>query len=136
MSLTLDLMKRRYDGHPVNNFERMFCHLMDMGDKKDIKSVDAFIWVSCGSSGKGCLCVNLNRSGAKDVHVCHDQISMPVVTLKGVSSLVLDDSGWLGVYNGVYLIAGTCGPFDLRAEVMYDDNRREYLKMEDWKDES
>ena len=136
MSLTLDFMKRRYDGHPVNNFERMLCHLMDKCEEKDVRSVDIYLWVHCDSSDQGCLKINLNRPGVKDIRVCDDQISSDIVKLKGVTSLVLDDRGGLGVYNGLYLIASTRGPFDLRAEVMHDDDRREYLKMEDWKDES
>ena len=132
MSLTIDLMKRRYDGHPSDDFERMLCHLIKLGDEEHIRSVDVFLWVNCDSSDQGCLRTNLNRPGVKNVWVCHDQISSDIVTLKGVTSLVFDDDGGLGVYNGVYLIASTCGPFDLRAEVMYDDNRRRYLKMEDW----
>lgn len=131
-----DLIEKTYDGMEIDPVNRTLMTLFDRLNPKRIGDVDhawIYIWTKMDTAGKLCLCVYLSWKMERvrvSVHTSQSVVSGLEFPGILISHLEIDDRGRVLLYDGNILIAYADGPLDVRAELITNENKNEYLKME------
>lgn len=133
-----DLVGKTYDGMETDPVNRILMKLFDRLNPKKRGDVDhawIYIWTKTDTAGKLCLCVYLSWKMERvrvSVHTAQHVVSGLEFPGILISHLEIDDHrGRVLLYDGNIVIAYADGPLDIRAELITNENKNEYVKMEE-----